>query len=116
MDGPFRCNGGQHDPKMACDPAGIGVCFWGHSLGKYVERKVSSDGTLSFRIQLVEDFSACHESILHLSNVISFPTFQNEFISGKRCDAKVCNQVSTYENILDNFCQADFGEGKKHMK
>ena len=34
-------------------------------------------------------------------------------LSDKQCGAKVCNQVSTYENILDNFCQADFGEREK---
>ena len=33
-------------------------------------------------------------------------------ISGSKpeCKAKLCNQVGTYENILANYCQADFGE------
>jgi hypothetical protein len=30
------------------------------------------------------------------------------FFSEERCLA--CNPVETYENILDNFCRADFGE------
>ncbi len=31
------------------------------------------------------------------------------FPGGLECESRVCNQADTYENILDNFCQADFG-------
>ena len=27
-----------------------------------------------------------------------------------KCSSRVCNQAGTYENILANFCQADFGK------
>ena len=31
-------------------------------------------------------------------------------LSDVQCESKTCNQVGTYENILANYCQADFGE------
>ena len=31
-------------------------------------------------------------------------------ISDSSCKAKPCNQASTYENILGNFCMSDFGK------
>ena len=27
-----------------------------------------------------------------------------------QCESKMCNQAGTYENILSNYCQADFGK------
>jgi hypothetical protein len=32
--------------------------------------------------------------------------------SDLHCEAKTCNQAGTYENILANYCQADFGKYK----
>merc|ERR1719394_1815517 len=31
-----------------------------------------------------------------------------ESVEEKSCNAKMCNQAGTYENILANYCQADF--------
>ena len=42
----------------------------------------------------------------HLKKV----TYKFLSIPDKRCKAKPCNQAGTYENILANYCQADFGK------
>ena len=46
---------------------------------------------------------------IHLDNVASFEIFFDIF-SDLHCEAKTCNQAGTYENILANYCQADFGK------
>ena len=35
--------------------------------------------------------------------------------AGKGCSNKPCDQHLTAENILDNFCRADFGETNMHI-
>ena len=46
-------------------------------------------------------------SLLYFSYI--FPD-QKPKTAEKRCRANLCNQDPSYDNILDNYCQADFGE------
>ena len=63
-----------------------------------------------------QDMSYQSHQVMNGCHIYVHVTINTLLFAGKSCSNKPCDQHLTAENILDNFCRADFGETTIHIR